>query len=130
MTTTNLIVYAGSFNVYKLKNVVHIENFSVSIQDMDEITTICPQHITIPSNNIISCSTNWKLFKIDAELDFTIPGILSNILTPIADIGVSVLVLSAFSTDYILIPNEKSEQTFEHLKILGYKITFNLEHDE
>ncbi len=43
-------------------------------------------------------------YEVVGPLDFTLTGVLSDLLTPLADARVSVFVLSTFDTDWILVP--------------------------
>lgn len=118
------IVYKDIFNIYKLNSIVHIKEFCVLIQDACDITLICYKDVTISSDIITSCSNDWVLLKIDDILNFFMYGFLPRILTEISSIGVSVFVISAFETDYILIPNSQFKETLQYLQSLGHKLIF------
>lgn len=49
----------------------------------------------------------WSCLMIKDILDFDESGILNEILTPIASISVSVLVISGMKTDYIFVKKER-----------------------
>jgi len=57
----------------------------------------------------------FKAFYIDELYDFQSSGILYSILSPLKENNISILVVSAFSRDYIFIPEEKYD---EALKLL------------
>jgi len=48
-------------------------------------------------------------FEIAGPLDFTMVGVLSGLLEPLARQGVSILALSTYDTDWILVETDRSE---------------------
>ncbi|HEX8251455.1 MAG TPA: ACT domain-containing protein [Pyrinomonadaceae bacterium] len=59
---------------------------------------------------------NFRLLTFDIELDFTVVGFLSEVLGILAAAGISIVALSAFSRDHLLVKQEDLAKT---LKILG-----------
>jgi hypothetical protein len=55
----------------------------------------------------------WKGFKVEGILDFSMVGILHTIIGPLKDFGISVFVVSTFSTDYIFIKEKHFERAKE-----------------
>jgi hypothetical protein len=48
-------------------------------------------------------------FEIAGPLDFTMVGVLSGLLEPLARQGISILALSTYDTDWILVDTDRSE---------------------
>jgi hypothetical protein len=48
-------------------------------------------------------------FEIAGPLDFTMVGVLSGLLEPLARQGISILALSTYDTDWILVESDRSE---------------------
>lgn len=59
---------------------------------------------------------DFRLLTFDIELDFTIVGFLAEIARILAEADISVIALSAFSRDHILVKQENLAKT---LKVLG-----------
>ena len=59
---------------------------------------------------------NYRLLSFDVELDFTIVGFLSEVTRILAEAEISIVALSAFSRDHLLI---KQEDLAKALKVLG-----------
>ncbi len=59
---------------------------------------------------------NFRLLTFDVELDFNVVGFLAEVTRILADAEISIVALSAFSRDHILI---KQENLARCLKILG-----------
>ena len=50
-------------------------------------------------------------------------GVLSSLLCPLAERGISVFAVSTFDTDYILVRGERLEETADALTRTGCRIT-------
>ncbi|KAI9225089.1 ACT domain-containing protein [Blastocladiella britannica] len=61
-------------------------------------------------------------FKIDAQLDFSLVGILAGITTALKSVGVSVFVVSTYDTDFVLVPADKRSVAVEALVGQGHTI--------
>ena len=59
---------------------------------------------------------NFRLLTFDIELDFTIVGFLAEVARILAEAGISIVALSAFSRDHLLI---KQTDLAQALKVLG-----------
>ena len=105
------------FTVYKTKQDTS-EAFAV-IRDNREITIISknPLH---GKTEILDSETGWKLLTFDAVLPFSMTGFIAKITTALAEGCIPVFVLSAYSTDHILIKNENLEKTLNILIDLGF----------
>lgn len=78
----------------------------------DELSVVCESHLVcggIESNN------GWKAFMLEGPLDFSLVGILSSLIAPLATAGISVFVISSFQTDYILVKKENLEGAISEL---------------
>jgi hypothetical protein len=67
-----------------------------------ELSIICPSG-AVPS--MVRCEAGWRAFTVEGELEFSAVGVLAAILNPLAEAGISILSLSSFETDYVLVRN-------------------------
>ncbi len=65
-----------------------------------ELSIVCPSG-TVPST--VECAAGWRAFTIEGKLEFSAVGVLAGILNPLAEAGISILALSTFDTDYVLV---------------------------
>ena len=65
---------------------------------------------------------NWRGFRIQDILDFSLIGILSKISTLMADNEIGIFAISTFNTDYILVKEKNFEKSLEILEENGYQI--------
>jgi hypothetical protein len=73
----------------------------------EELSVICPTAAVPPG---MQCEPGWRAFRVAGKLEFSAIGILAAILTPLAEAGISILSLSTFDTDYILVRSYAFEQ--------------------
>jgi len=58
----------------------------------------------------------WRAFKIIGTLDFSLVGILQQVIRPLSENRISIFTISTFNTDYILVKNEQVERAVDVLK--------------
>lgn len=101
-----LSVLAGDYSVCRLPAGTPVsapaEGFSSLTSTPEEVSLVCLSKFS-PENARVECG--WHLFKVDAILDFSLVGILSEIAATLAKAGVSLFAISTFDTDYILVRN-------------------------
>lgn len=81
--------------------------FSALISDKDEVTLILPQ----PEWEIFAhrlpdhrTAAPYRLITFDLPLDFELIGFMALVSRVLADAGVSILAISAFERDHLLVP--------------------------
>ncbi|MCL2837787.1 MAG: ACT domain-containing protein [Oscillospiraceae bacterium] len=92
------------FSICKIKDTSDVD-FSLPFVFLsktdDEISLVC-ESAHVPTN-AIAIEPNWKGFRIDGSLDFTLVGVIANITKVLADAEISVFVVSTYNTDYIFL---------------------------
>jgi hypothetical protein len=61
-------------------------------------------------------------FAVEGPLDFALTGVLSGLLEPLAEAGISVFTLSTYSTDWILVPLDRAEDAAEEWRRRGHEV--------
>ncbi len=72
--------------------------------------------------NAIACDHNWKAFKIQGILDFSLIGILSKISALLAEHEIGLFAISTYNTDYILTKSDHYEKALLVLANAGYTV--------
>ncbi len=62
-------------------------------------------------------------FEVAGPLDFAETGVLSGLLTPLADAGISVFTLSTYDTDWILVKADAADAAAEAWTAAGHTLT-------
>ncbi len=85
----------------------------------DEISIMCAQD-EAPEG--IRCERDWRCFRVEGPLDFSLTGILNSLTAPLAAAGVSIFAISTYDTDYLLVEEKDLERTIETLVAAGHII--------
>jgi hypothetical protein len=59
---------------------------------------------------------------VEGPLDFSLTGMLSALLAPLAGAGVSIFALSTFDTDYLLVRAAQLDLAIESLTAAGHLV--------
>jgi len=92
------------------------------IKDKNETTVIIDQSKIKNNKNIIEISKDWKILTFDMILPFGLVGFIAKISKILAEEGISIVVISSYSTDHILIKNKNLKRTISKLKSLGFRL--------
>ena len=88
-----------------------------SITYTDSETSVVCAFASVPTGVVVQGPLT--AFEIAGPLDFTMVGVLSGLLEPLARQGISILALSTFDTDWILVDTARSEDAQSTWKRTG-----------
>jgi hypothetical protein len=114
-----IIVWKETFAVAKVRRPIY-DSFAV-IQDKKEITVIAEQS-KINGEDVIEAKGGWKILTFDAVLPFDLVGFLAKISKALAEENISILAISSFSTDHILVREKDLDRAIEKLESLGFSV--------
>ena len=82
----------------------------------EETSLVCAEEL-IPA----ACPSekNFRIFKVEGPLDFSLTGILATLLKPLADAAISVFTLSTYDTDYLMVKGENLEKAINALSTVA-----------
>lgn len=86
----------------------------------EEISLVCKTEDT-PSQTI-EREDDWRAFRIQGVLDFSLIGILSKLSSILAENKIGIFAISTFNTDYILVKAKDYERALTILAEAGYTI--------
>lgn len=66
----------------------------------EELSLVCPESLAPVG---AKAERGWRAFKIQGPLDFSLTGVLSSLLEPLARTKISVFTVATYDTDYILV---------------------------
>jgi hypothetical protein len=55
-------------------------------------------------------------------MDFSMIGVVASLVTPLAEAGISVFVISTFDTDYVLVKENDLEKALDSLSAAGHSV--------
>jgi uncharacterized protein len=85
-------------------------------QTTDETSIVCREEL-IPDD--CRHEKGFRLLKIEGPLVFSLTGILSSLLSPLAAAGIAVFTISTYDTDYLLIKEDKLNEAISALKAVA-----------
>ncbi len=85
-----------------------------------ELSIVCADDV-VPAD--VRAERNFAALTVDGVLDFWFVGILAGMLRILADAGVSVLALSTFDTDWLLLRDHDLERAVAALRAHGHPVT-------
>lgn len=111
----------GEFSVLKYKELPDglVAPYFTAVTE-DEVSVLCKTEHR-PSG-FVKSEDGFGGFMIDAELDFSLVGILSRITAILADNEISVFAVSTYNTDYIFVKTEQLSLAVQLLQQSGYEI--------
>lgn len=92
-----------------------------NIKDKAELTVIIEQK-KLNKKNTIKAERDYKLITFEMLLPFSMTGFIAKISTALAKEKIPIFVVSAYSTDHLLIKKKYLKKTEEALKSLGFVI--------
>ena len=93
--------------------------FYTITRSADEMSTICDGQ-AIPEG--VKADEGWRAIKLEGPFDFSLIGIMLSVSMPLAEAGISILAVSTFDTDYVLIKETNLPKAMEALEAAGHTI--------
>lgn len=84
-----------------------------------ELSVVCRQD-DVPAD--ASAERGWCAFEVAGPLDFSLTGVVSSLVGPLADEGVPLFVVSTFETDYLLVREHDLQRSVETLTSAGHSV--------
>ena len=88
-------------------------------QTSDETTIVCESK-EVPSG--VKAKRNWRMIKVEGPLDFSLTGILASLAVPLANVKISIFVISTFDTDYLLVQDKSLSKAILVLRESGHTV--------
>jgi uncharacterized protein len=85
----------------------------------DELSIICSTEVAGGADDVVG---PYVAYAVDQQLDFGLSGVLSTLLDPIAEAEISILALSTYDTDWILIPADQADEAAEAWRRRGHTV--------
>jgi len=125
MTKQRITILDNEFTIHRFEatepiptNIFGSKYYWIGKTD-EELSVVCDSNITLNSSK---SDGNWSILKLVGQLDFSLVGILANITRALSEAGISIVALSTFDTDYIMVRTAKVEQAKEVLIEAEYQV--------
>lgn len=80
----------------------------------NEISLVCESRFT--PNDTLAREDGWRAFMVNAQMDFSLVGILAKLSSCLADQSIPLFAFSTYDTDYLLVKEhffKKAEMAFQ-----------------
>jgi len=94
--------------------------FSVTRTDA-EVSVVCSED-EAPVGEHVRVEPDWRALEVAGPLDFSMVGVMAELTAPLADVDVSVFVVSTYDTDYVLVHAAALERAIEALRSAGHAV--------
>jgi len=85
----------------------------------DELSVVCREGL-VPGN--VRCERGWRCFRVGGAMEFSMVGVVASLVTPLAEAGLSVFVVSTFDTDYLLVKSTDMDAATAALRRAGHAL--------
>lgn len=85
----------------------------------DELSIITADR-DIPAD--VVCDHDWRVFKIEGPLEFSLTGVLESVARPLAEASISIFAIATYNTDYVLVKSANLERAINALRVAGHTI--------
>lgn len=92
------------------------------VRDGRETTAVIDQSLlqsSIDEEDIIDIQEGWRILTFDVTLPFELVGFLARISGALAEEGISIFVISSYSTDHILVREKDVERAIRKFEEIG-----------
>jgi hypothetical protein len=86
-----------------------------------ELSIVCPED-EAPMGEHVRVEPDWRALEVAGPLDFSMVGVMAGLTQPLADVDVSVFVVSTYDTDYVLVHAAALEKAVEALRAAGHQV--------
>ena len=87
----------------------------------EELSLVCRQE-DVPEGH--QCEGSYRCTKVEGPLHFSLTGILTSLTIPLAQAGISVLAISTFDTDYLLLKEAQLDRAIQELSHAGHHVVY------
>lgn len=85
----------------------------------DELSIVAEES-SVPAGTL--SETGWRVLKVQGPFELSEVGVLASLTSPLAAARISVFVVSAFDTDYLLVTQEQLASAIATLDRAGHSI--------
>jgi len=85
----------------------------------DELSIVCRVESIPPDINF---DLRWICLKLEGPFAFSQTGVLLSFIEPLSNNGVPIFAVATYDTDYVLIPQDHTQQALDLLKGAGHEL--------
>jgi hypothetical protein len=113
------LVSARTYAIIKTKRAC--ANAFAVIKDDRETTCILDES-KVGSQKFLGFEGDWRMITFDMLLPLSLVGFFAGVSGALADAGVNIFTISAYSTDHVFVKNQKLDVAVKTLEKLGMSV--------
>jgi hypothetical protein len=78
--------------------------FASATRTPDEVSIVCAA-AAVPAG--VKAERGFRMLRVAGAIDFAVTGVVSSLTAPLAQVGISVFVVSTHDTDYLLVKADR-----------------------
>jgi hypothetical protein len=125
-TNLTLSLLSDTFAICRLEPDADIPSWALAgdfysiTRTVEELSLVCLQEV-VPEGT--RAEKGYRCLKVGGPLDFSLTGIMSSLTIPLAQAGISVLAISTFDTDYLLVKEAQVDRAVQKLSQAGHRFS-------
>ncbi len=113
------VIAAETYAIVKTKRA--LANALVVIKD-DRETTCIIDETKLGSQKFLGFEGDWRMITFDMVLPLSLVGFFAAVSGALADAGVNIFTISAYTTDHVFVKNQKLETAVKSLEKMGMSV--------
>ncbi|OGO38538.1 MAG: hypothetical protein A2W35_15990 [Chloroflexi bacterium RBG_16_57_11] len=89
------------------------------VRTTDELSIVCNERYVPPE---VRAERGWRAIQVQGPLEFSMVGVLAAMAVPLAQVGISIFVLSTFDTDFVLVKEDALDRAVNALTQAGFLV--------
>ena len=125
MITLTMVALPATFAVCRFPPEAPLPTWDAAVpflsitRTAEELSVVCPEG-SIPQG--ATSDAGRRSLRVAGPLDFSLVGILSSVVIPLADAGRPVFAISTYGTDYLLMKEPTFDQAVAILLAAGHEV--------
>ena len=95
------------------------DDFVSLTRTLDELSVVCLQE-NVPED--AQAERDWRCVKVEGPFDFSVAGVHASLTLPLAEANISVMSISTYETDHLLLKSEDLAPAIEVLREAGHTV--------
>jgi hypothetical protein len=113
------VVSAGTYAIIRTKRAC-VNAFAVVKDDRE--TTCVIEESRLGAQKYLGIEGDWRMITFDMLLPFSLVGFLAGVSGALAEAGVSIFTISAYSTDHVFVKSRDLDNAVKTLEKLGMSV--------
>jgi hypothetical protein len=113
------VVSAGTYAIVKTKRALA---GSLAVIKDDRETTCVIDESRLGSQKFLGFEGDWRMITFDMVLPLSLVGFFAAVSGALAESGVNLFTISAYTTDHVFVKNQKLETAIKALETLGLSV--------